>query len=599
MRRWYVRIATYANSQIRPMLAVLLLILSGAALEALQPWPLKVLLDSVLATQPIPSGIAWMTALPGAAGATGKIAYLTCATVLLFLLASAVRMVQSYIQEGASARMVYHLSADLFEHLQRLSLKFHTRAKTGDLLQRVINDTGCVRELIVNVTLPFLTSLAQLTAMFVIMWRMDPVLTCIALAVGPPLLLTIRLLASPLEERTCEQSELEGMMMGAAEETLAAIPIVQAFSREAHEDKRFGELTARTGLGYLRVQVFELGFRVATTSITALGSAAILWFGGLHALEHRISLGTLLVFISYLAALYAPVETLAYLAYGWASAAAGARRVLQVMQIQEEIVDRSGSIDLPVARTVAPPCIALDHVNFGYEAGHAVLRDISLQIESGQTVALVGATGSGKSTLLSLLVRLFDPWSGRVTLDGRELREIRLASLRSQIAVVLQEPYLFPLSIVDNIAYGCPGATRTKIIEAAIAAQAEDFIRRLPQGFDTVIGERGVTLSGGERQRIAIARAFLKDAPVLLMDEPTAAMDARTEANLLDAMDHLMSGRTSVIVAHRLSTIRNVSRIFVLEDGRLVESGSEADLLARKGVYSQFHSLQSGATATV
>jgi ATP-binding cassette subfamily B protein/subfamily B ATP-binding cassette protein MsbA len=594
-RRWYLRIAAYARPQTRPMLAVLLLILSGAGLEALKPWPLKFLLDHVLTGKPLPAAAAWTAALPGGAGTTGKIAYLTFGTVVLFVLTAAAKMAQSYIQSGASVRMAYALAADVFAHLQRLSLKFHTHSKTGDLLQRVTNDTNCVRELIVNVAMPLLTSVASLAAMSVIMWRMDAVLTCIALTAGPPLVLAIRLCAKQMEQRSDEQWDLQGRMMCAAEQTLTSIPIVQAFGREQLEDKRFGELTERTGRSYVRREMVGLRFKIATTFITAVGTAAIMWFGGLHVVSHRISVGTLLVFIGYLAALYSPMESIAYLASGWASAAAGARRILQILQVREEIGDRAGAIDLPASRTAPAPRIAFADVKFGYEAGHAVLENINLEIESGQTVALVGATGSGKSTLVSLMLRLFDPWDGQITLDGRDIRDIRLASLRAQVAVVLQEPYLFPVSIAENIAYGRAEATREEIVAAAITAQADDFIRRLPEGYDTVIGERGATLSGGERQRISIARAFLKDASVLLMDEPTAAMDAQTEAALIGALGRLMCGRTSIIVAHRLSTIRNASRIFVLEGGKLMESGSEPELLARRGLYSQFHSRQVAA----
>jgi ATP-binding cassette subfamily B protein/subfamily B ATP-binding cassette protein MsbA len=588
--------ARYARREVRPLGLVFGLVLANAGVEALKPWPMKLILDNVLAKQPLPASLGWIQGLPGSSSGYALLAWLTAATVVLFLAGSAFKMLQAYIHAGAGSRMSYRLGADLFEHIQRLSLRFHTRNRSGDLMQRIVNDSGCVRLFVSEVTMPLITSLATLAAMFGVMWKMDRMLTGVALLAAPPLLLVIKWLARPMEQRSYEQSELSGQMTAVAEQTLTAIPIIQAFGREPQEDRRFAQLAERTGRAYVRCTVAELQFKVACTSVTALGTAGMIWFGGLHAIGGRLTVGTLMVFLSYLASLYSPMEAIAYLASGYSMAAAGSRRVLEVLSERDSVSEKPQALELPAG---AAPRIGFHDVSFGYLSRRTVLNNITLEIEPGETVGLVGSTGCGKSTLLSLIPRLFDPGSGSITWDGRDVRDIRLASLRSRIAVVLQDPYLFPVSVAENIAYGRPDATRQEVEAAAVEAQADEFIRGLPQGYDTVIGERGSTLSGGERQRISIARAFLKNAPLLLLDEPTASLDAGTETEIVGALERLMAGRTTIIVAHRLSTLRNANRILVLDNGTLVQAGSERQLLEQDGPYRRLHTLQyAGAAGT-
>ena len=489
--------------------------------------------------------------------------------------------------------MMFQLGGDLYEHIQRLSLRFHVRNKTGDLIQRVSVDSRAIRDLFVNVCLPLLTASITMAIMFAVMWRLHATLTLIALGVVPVLLLAISTFAKQMEDRSYAQTELQGQMVGAAEQTLTAIPMVQAFGREPDQDQIFGDLTAQTGRAYFRTTVAQLKFRVASATATAIGTAAIVVAGGQSVLDGSLSVGSLLVFLSYLAALYEPLTSIAYASSGYAIAAAGARRVLQIVEVHDRIEEKPNAIALP-ADSSAAPSITFENVSFGYDPAVQVLQNVSLTIAAGERVALVGASGSGKSTLISLMLRLFDPSGGRIFLNGHDLRDLRVASLRSQIAVVLQDPYLFPVSVADNIAYGRPEATRHEIVEAAVAAQADEFISQLPDGYDTVIGERGVTLSGGQRQRLSIARAILKNAPVVLLDEPTAALDAATESAMMGAMETLIKGRTCVIVAHRLSTITSAQRIFVLDHGRLIASGTEAELLLAGGAYKRLHALQHG-----
>ncbi|MHC4177690.1 MAG: ABC transporter ATP-binding protein, partial [Planctomycetota bacterium] len=487
---------------------------------------------------------------------------------------------------------------DLFDHLQRLSVRFHSQQSSGDLLRRVTTDSRCVRELVMGVFIPLLTSLASLTIMFFVMWKLNPSLSSIALLVALPLPVLIKLLTPRMTERTYKQQQLEGQMMSLAEQALTAVPVVQAFGREEYEDRRFRTLSRRTIRAYLRALSSQLQFKIGVSAATAVGTAAILAIGGLHVLRGSMSVGSLLVFLAYLASLYAPIETLAYLSTGYASAAARARRVMEVLEAEDLVRDTVGARSLPPRPEGERGHVCLEGVTFGYEPDRPVLRDVTLVARPGETVALVGPTGAGKSTLVSLILRLFDPWQGRVIIDGMDVRDVKLSSLRANVALVLQEPFLLPLTVEENIAYGRPTASREDIVAAAVAANAHEFIRELPEGYDTVIGERGATLSGGQKQRLAIARALLKNAPVLILDEPTSALDAETESQLLEALERLMAGRTTFIIAHRLSTIRAADRIVVLDQGRIVEVGTQLELLATGGHYYRFYALQNASAAT-
>jgi ATP-binding cassette subfamily B protein/subfamily B ATP-binding cassette protein MsbA len=390
-------------------------------------------------------------------------------------------------------------------------------------------------------------------------------------------------------DRSYEQQEAEGKIYDVVEQTFSSISLVQAFGCEAANEGRFAGATGATLAATRTLTRVQLQFKILIGLATATGTAGILWVGTQHA-PRGLSIGAILLFLSYLGSLYAPLEAMMYSTSTIQGAAGSARRVREILLAEQEVRDQSGAPPLSSVRGH----VRIENVTFGHETGRPILRNVSLEARPGETVAIVGPTGAGKSTLVSLVPRFFDPWEGRVTLDGHDVRQVQLRSLRSHIALVLQEAFLFPLTIAENIAYGRPGATLAEIEAAARAANAHEFITRLPNGYQTVIGERGATLSGGERQRISIARALLKNAPVLILDEPTSALDVVTEGGLLDALERLAQGRATFIIAHRLSTIRRADRIVAIEEGQIAESGTHDELLARGGVYASFFYTQFG-----
>jgi ATP-binding cassette subfamily B protein/subfamily B ATP-binding cassette protein MsbA len=576
--RWWVRLARYARPQAAGLLAVLILGLAGVAADALKPWPMKLVVDTVLAGGALPGAAAWLGGLPGAGSPVGLLGWLTAGTVLLFLARWGARAWEAYLKVGIGARLLYGLGGELFDHLQRMSLRFHGRRPTGDLVKRVTTDTGCLRELVIDVVLPLFSALGSLIFMFTIMWRMDRELALVAVAVAPLLSFAMWRFAGPMQSRNYEQMEAQGDLMAHAERTLVALPVVRAFARERHESSRFEERFRRNDRAYVRLLTTKLGFKFGTGAVTALGTTVVLALGGLHVMQGKLTVGGLLVFTAYLASLYAPIETLAYLTASYASAAAGARRVFEVLDQEDCIHDAPDARHVPRRRGGVH--LRMEGVVTGYEPGRPVLHGIDLEAQPGEMVAIVGPTGAGKTTLVSLIPRFLDPWEGRVLWNGEDLRKLKLKDVRAQVAMVLQESLLLPLTVAENIAYGSGDARREAIVEAALAANADAFIRKLPDGYETVLGERGATLSGGERQRLAIARAFLRDAPVLILDEPTSALDAETESLIVEALERLRKGRTTFIIAHRLSTTRRADRIVAVKSGEVLEGGTQQELLS-------------------
>ena len=581
----------YARRRWPGMAAVLGLTLLRIGLDLIKPWPMKVLVDHALGGRPLgATADRWAGWLLG--GATPPQLILGCAgaTVVIFLLGWLVASASAMANIGFGQHLVYDLAADLFAHLQRLSLRFHYRKAVGDSIRRVTRDSTCVAAIIKDGLLPVVTSVGTLAIMFLILWRLNWVLTLTALAVVPFLALVLRRYTRPMMELSYQQQEAEGRMYSVVEQTLAAIPVVKAFT---HEEEAVGHFQASTDASLdatLAATRVQLWFKTLIGLATAIGTAVVLWLGAREVLAGRLTVGSILVFLSYLGSLYAPLESLAYTSSNVQDTTGSARRVIEILGAEPDVQDRPQAVPLGPVRGA----VCIENVTYGYEPGRPILHDVTLETQPGQTVAIVGPTGAGKSTLAGLVPRFFDPWQGRVLVDGHDVRDVRLRDLREQVGLVLQEPLLLPLSVAENIAYGKPEATPAEIVAAAVAANADEFIRDLPERYATRIGERGATLSGGQRQRLAIARAILKNAPVLILDEPTSALDAQTEVWVMEALARLMTGRTTFIIAHRLSTIQRANHIVVLDAGRIVEAGTHPQLLAAGGAYRRFYELRLG-----
>jgi ATP-binding cassette subfamily B protein/subfamily B ATP-binding cassette protein MsbA len=582
--RRQLRMLRYARPHWRGLSLMLAAMLVDVGLNLARPWPLKVLIDYVIGSHRIPH---WLAQLPGAAGRHGLLLWVVGAEVVIFLAGTVARMVSEFFSLKLGQQMTWSLAGDLFRHLQRLSLLFHTRRAVGDLIQRVISDSYSVDTLLTGALLPALQALITLVAVFVVMWALNWHLTLLAVAVVPLIVLTVRYFGRPMKARSREMRDSEGRMAAVVEQTLGAMPAIQAFTRERQQEKSFRMHAEQTVRAYVRATFAGMWFQLFTGMATTLGGAAVILVGGSLALEGKLTAGTIVVFVSYLASLYDPIDSLSHTAQTVQEASAEIDRVMEIIEIKPAVSDCPGAR----AMALAGP-IRYEQVSFGYERGTPVLHDISLSVDPGEVLAIVGPTGAGKTTLASLLVRFFDPWQGAITIGGRDLREFTLRSLRDQIALVLQDPFLFPTSVAENISLGRPDASREQIAAAARAANADTFIEHLPDGYDSLVGERGATLSGGEKQRLSIARAFLKDAPLLILDEPTSALDARTESLLLEALERLMKGRITLVIAHRLSTIRGADSIVVIDGGRVLERGPHDELMRSGGLYSTLYRQQ-------
>ena len=577
---------------LKPYLVSLLIVFATMALATvmglLTPWPTKFLVDNVLGDEPMPGYLQdALDFLPGRDDQKGLLLWVAISGLLIFLFSTLLSAINTLASTRLSQKMTYDLGADLFNHLQKLSLMFHSRRPTGDTIARVTGDPACVQVMVLGALVPLVHSVVTMVAMFAIMYALQPGLTLLALGIVPFLVLTIKVYARPLRQRNRAQRDYEGQVMSLVERTLTAIPVVQAFTREEAEYQRFRRYADDTVDAYQKAQYSNIGFKFCAGLSTAVGTAVILYLGGTYVIEGKMTVGEVLVFLAYLSGLYGPLNAMTYTGSTLQYGAAQADRVMELMEVEPDVQDAPDAIDLRVRGH-----IRYEDVEFGYEEGRPVLKSVSLEANPGEVVAIVGPTGAGKTTLVNLLVRFYDPWSGRITIDGHDLRKVRIRSLREQISMVLQDPFIFPITVAENIAYGRPDASREEIEAAAVAANADEFIQRLPDGYDAVIGEKGTSLSGGEKQRLSIARAFLKDAPILILDEPTSALDARTEAMLLDALERLMKGRLTFIIAHRLSTIRDADQILAIESGEIVQRGRHEDLLVGGGLYANLYNSQ-------
>jgi ATP-binding cassette subfamily B protein/subfamily B ATP-binding cassette protein MsbA len=593
MAHKYTKIIRYPLRQWPALALIFVLSTLTSTVAVLQPWPLKILIDYAFGETAVPMLIRTFFEHTGLSLTPTVIVIAAAISMLgLFAINSLLDLGITWTWTKAGQRVVYDLAADLFKRFQRLSLLYHSRRNVGDALSRLTEDTYCVYSLSSDLLISPLQNLLTLVMIGTVAWKMDPVLTLISLAVAPIMAGSSMVFAPRIKQRSRLDIEARSRLMSFVHQTITTIPLVQAFSTESSNQQKFQNLATGAVSASQRTILLKSSYNLVNGLITTVGTAIILFAAGQRVLAGALSIGSLIVFLAYLGTIHGAVRGLLGIYTNLKTTEARVDRILEVMESEESVREMPGAKPLPEIMERRGRHIRFERVTFGYEIDHPVIKDVTMDAHPGETVALVGQLGAGKSTLVSLILRYFDPWEGRITFDGIDVRKVKLSSLRSQVAIVLQEPFLLPLSVAENIAYGFPEACRAEIEAAAIAANADEFIRHLPDGYDTIIGERGATLSGGEKQRLAIARALIKNAPVLILDEPTSALDAQTEALLLGALERLMAGRTTFTIAHRLSTIRKANRIVVLEEGKVMETGSHQELLGTNGIYSRLYNLQ-------
>jgi ABC-type multidrug transport system fused ATPase/permease subunit len=555
--------------------------LAGLALA--EPWPLAFVIDSVLGDRPAPG---WITAIVGD-GSGALILFAVVGSLLITLLSGGLTVVNEYLTTTVDQRMVLDFRGDMFQHAQRLSLAYHDDTSTGILMYRLNNQAGSLGNIVV--ALPLLAqNVLTIAGMAYITYRIDTGLALLALGVVPLVYYSTTFYANRIEPQLFRVRGMEAMNLSIVHEAMSMLRVVVAFGREKHEYHRFRTQGERTVDARVKLTVRQTMFKLAVSFLTAVGTAAVLGVGAQQVLAGRMTAGELLVIVSYIAAVYAPLESLSNMMATFQQDFIALEHALDLVDTPVEVTDRPGARAMDRARGH----LEFEGVGFSYTTRPDTLQDITFSIRAGDAIAVVGPTGAGKSTLVSLIPRLHDPHLGQIRIDGTDIRDIKLDSLRSQFSIVLQEPLLFSGTIAQNIGYGRPGATAEEMVEAARNANAHDFIEHLPDGYQTRLGERGTKISGGERQRIAVARAFLRDSPILILDEPTSSIDSRTEGVILDALERLMAGRTTIMIAHRLSTVRSVDQILVMNEGRIVQRGSHDELIETDGLYRQLWEAQ-------
>jgi len=588
LKAW--RVGDLLRPHWKALAAGLLAAIGEGTADLLQPWPLKIVFDNVLKARSL-QGPGWLNHLILSTAGEDRVAILRWAAIAALAIAvvgALCSYAEKYLTSSIGQWVMHDLRRTLYSHVQRLSLSYHDHKQTGDLISRLTTDIDAIQSFIASGLLggviDSLTLAGMVGVMFYVNWRF----TLIALSVAPLLFVVVYSFTRRIKKAARAVRKKEGEIVSVIQEVLTSIRVVKAFAREEYEQHRLEAESLESVEIALHARGMKAKLSPLVEIIVALGTSMVLWFGARMVLDGSLSAGSLIVFIFYLGKMYKPMQDLSKMTDAYSKAAVGYERIREVLKTNHVLRDLPGARPAPRLKG----SVEFDRVHFSYEPNRPVLCDVSFRIEPGQAVALAGPTGAGKTTIISLIPRFYDPCSGLVKIDGHDIRRFTQTSLRQQISYVLQETVLFHGPVWYNIAYGRPGATRREILHAAELANADEFIEKMPEGYNTMVGERGVTLSGGQRQRIAIARAVIRNTPILILDEPSSGLDAGSEKLVFEALDRLMEGKTSIVIAHRLSTIRRADVIFVVKDGTIAESGKHEDLLNAGGLYANLYELQ-------
>lgn len=570
-----------------------LCVLGSTLTGLLAPWPLKIIFDQILLDKPLPSSLSFLGGMLQS-GKVLSLVVISLAILLIALLRGFFSYSQLYITSRIGYQMIYTLRRELFAHLQRLSLSFHNQARSGELLTKVTSDTNTLKDIFTESVLTFTAHLLTLIGMFAIMFALNWKVSLIVLATFPVLFYALYYLYQKVKASAKRQRRKEGKIASRISEILTAVSLVQAFGRERYEEERFETESAQTLEESIRTARIEAATTRTVEIVSNVGTWAVILFGSFQVLKGQMTPGDILIFASYVTNIYKPIRNLAKLLTKFSKAMVSAERIAEILDMEPEIQDAPHAVEASNLKGK----IVFKNVSFDYGDGKGVLKDVSFTISPGQRVALVGASGAGKSTIVSLILRLYDPQEGSISIDGINIRNYKREYLRREIGIVLQNSILFGATVEENIAYGKPDAPMEEIVAAAKVANAHEFILELENRYETIIGERGETLSGGQRQRIAIARALIRNAPILILDEPMTGLDVESEAKVREALGRLMAEKTCLLITHNLQAVAEADFILVLEDGRIIERGRHSDLMARSRQYRQLYELKSGRHET-
>ena len=556
----------------------------------LDPWPLKIVVDNLLQSKPLPSWLAGVVAHFAGQNKFAVLNFAVAAVAGIAIIGAVSSYTEKYLTTSVGQWVMHDLRRKLYQHIHHLSLAEHDQKRTGDLISRVTSDIEAVQDFITSALLGMLVNALTLAGMVAVMFYYNWRFAMIALSIVPALFLVVFFFTRRIRKASRAVRQKEGELVNIVEEVFSSIRVVKAFAREDYEQRRFEAQSLENVETALQARSLKARLSPMVEVLAAVGTCLVLGYGGRLALSGQLSAGDLIIFLAYLGKMYKPMRDLSKMGDTISKATVSYERIQEVLNTVSQVRD------LPRAVRARPFTgkIEFEGVSFSYSPERPILKELSFRIERGQVAAFVGPSGAGKSTIMSLIPRFYDPDAGQVKIDGSDIRNYTLQSLREQMSFVLQDTVLFHVPIWQNIAYGKPEARRAEIIRAAEMANAHEFIEKMPEGYDTMVGERGVSLSGGQRQRIAIARAIIRDTPLLLLDEPSSGLDAASEQMVFEALERLMKGKTCVVIAHHLATIQRADIIFVVKDFQLAEQGTHAELLAAGGAYSELYGIQAG-----